>query len=184
MPFHVDRFRISFKEVVGKDPSSILHIRLSEYRLMKTPAKKAHFIKRLMDKLTAKYPQRVATKVMLECGYMMRDGVSHCINEHRIKKMKQLFDGSKNLEEFIRKFGKQSGGKLALKGNIIRATYNRCYCGSVSQTKEKIPLIYCYCGAGWYKRLFQEVLGKQVGVKVLKSIASGAETCDLEIRVR
>jgi predicted hydrocarbon binding protein len=151
---------------------------------MKTPVKKAHFIKRLMDKLTAKYPKRVANKVMLECGYMMRDGVSHCINEHRIENMKQLFKDSKNLEDFVRKFGKHSGGRLAIEGNIIRASYDRCYCGSVSQTKEEISLTYCYCGAGWYKRLFQEVLGKPVGVKILRSIASGADTCELEIRIK
>lgn len=38
MPFHVDRFRLSYKTVVGKDSLSGLGIRLSEYKLMKTPA--------------------------------------------------------------------------------------------------------------------------------------------------
>lgn len=183
MPFHIDRFRLSFKEVVGEDPSSVLGIQLSEYELMKTPVKKASFIKKLVNKLLAKYPKRVAEKVMLECGYMMRDGVSRCINEHRIKRTKEIYAESKNIEDFIEKLSKHSGGNLTFEGRSIKAVYDRCYCGSVSKTKEKIPLAYCYCGAGWYKMLFEEVFSRPVKVKVLRSIASGAEKCELEIHI-
>jgi len=181
VPFHVDRFDLSFKEVVGKDPSSMLRISLSEYKSMKTPVQKASFIRKIMDRLLAKTSKRVAKKVMLECGYMMRDGVSRCINEHKIKRTKQLYAESRNIEDFIERLGRHSGGKFKLEGNSIKAIYNRCYCGSVSRTKEKIPSIYCYCGAGWYKRLFEEVLGRPVRVEVLQSIANGADECVLRI---
>lgn len=183
MPFHVDRFCVSYKEVVGQNVSSVLSIRLSDYKSMKTPRSKAGFIKKLMDRLLAKHSKRVSNKVMLECGYMMRDGVSRCINDHRIKATKDLYTKSKDLEDFIERYNKHSGGKLELKANAIMATYNRCFCGSVSGTKEKIPLTYCYCGAGWYKRLFEEVLGKPVRVEVLQSIISGAEKCELRIHI-
>ena len=181
MPFHVDRFALSFKEVVGKDPSSELRIKLSEYKSMKTPARKADFIRKIMDRLLAKTSKRVAKKVMLECGYMMRDGVSRCINEHKIKRTKELYAESKNIEDFIERLSKHSGGKLRFDNSTLRATYKRCYCGSVSKTKEKIPLVYCYYGAGWYKRLFEEVLGRPLRVEVLKSIANGADECVLKI---
>lgn len=183
MPFHVERFRLSYKKVVGKDPQSMLGIRLLEYKLMKTPAKKASFIKKLMDKLLAKNSKRVAKKVMLECGYMMRDGVGRCINEHRIRRTKKLYAESKDIRDFTERLSRHSGGKLEFEGNSIKATYNRCYCGSVSRTKEKIPLTYCYCGAGWYKRLFEEVLSRPVKVEVLSSIANGAEKCELKIYI-
>lgn len=124
MPFHIDRFCLSFKKVVGQDPSSVLRIEFSEYKSIKTPARKADFIERL---------------------------------------------------------SKHSDGKLNFEGSPIKATYNRCYCGSVSRTKEKIPLTYCYCGADWYKRLFEEVLGRPLRVDVLKSIANGADECVLKI---
>jgi predicted hydrocarbon binding protein len=183
MPFHVDRFCLSFKEVVGKNPSSLLGIKFSEYEKLKAPAAKANFIKRIMDRMLAKNSKSVAKKVMLECGYMMRDGVSRCINENRIRKTKELFARSEDLKDFVYKYSKHSGGKLEFKDNVIKATYNRCYCGSVSGTKEKIPLTYCYCGAGWYKRLFEEVLSRPVKVEVLRSIASGADKCELAIYI-
>jgi predicted hydrocarbon binding protein len=172
-------------EVVGKDPSSVLRIKLSDYTLLKTPVSKARFIKRLMDTLLTKNSKRVAEKVMLECGYMMREGVSRCINEPRVNKAKKLYKESKDTNEFLARCNTNHiAGNLTLKGNIIRATYKLCYCGSVSKTTETIPLIYCYCGAGWYKRLFEEALGKPVRVKVVRSIASGARTCEFEIHLK
>lgn len=182
MPFHVDRFNLSFREVIGRD-ASVLGIRLSEYSRAKKPTDKARFIRKLMDRLLAKTSKRKANKVMLECGYMMRDGVSRCINTNRIKMTKALYAESKGMKDFIERYNKHGGGKLSLEGETIKATYNRCYCGSVSTTKEKIPLTYCYCGAGWYRRLFEEVLSMPVKVKVLKSIAAGAERCEIEIRI-
>ncbi len=181
MPFHVDRFLISFEEVVGKAPSSLLDVELSDYKSVKTPVQKAAFIKKLMEELLTKTSKHAAEKVMLECGYMMRDGVSRCINEHKIKRTKVLFAEARNLEDFFEKYNKHSGGSLKLKGNLAKATYDRCYCGSVSQAKEKIPLTYCYCGAGWYKRLFEEVLGRPVRVEAVQSIASGADKCLFKI---
>lgn len=183
MPFHVDRFDASFKEVTGKNPSSFLRMNPSEYKLLKTPARKASFITRMMGRLVAKTSKRTAEKVMLECGCMARDGVSRCINEHIIKRTKELYAGSKNIEDFIQRYNKHGGGKLKREGKKIKAIYSRCYCGSVSGAKEMIPMSYCYCGAGWYKRLFEEVLAKPVKVKVLKSIASGAEKCELVISI-
>ena len=182
MPFHLDRFCLSYKEIAGKDPSTVLGMRLSGYDSLKTPASKAGFIKELMCELLAKNSEGVARRVMLECGYMMRDGVSRCINEHKIKRTKVLFEKSKDLKDFLARLSKQGGGKFMLGGNSIIATYHRCYCGSVSRAREEIPLTYCYCGAGWYKRLFEEVLGRTVTVKLVQSIASGADECVFRIR--
>lgn len=181
MPFHVDRFRISFKEITGKNAASALGIRLSEYGSLMTPREKADFIRKLMDKLISRYPKHVAERVMIECGSTMRDGVSRCISEHRIRRTRMLFEKSNGMKDFLGKLSKHGGGKLNLEGETIMATYHRCYCGSVSKVRENIPLIYCYCGAGWYKRLFEEVLGCPMRVDVVQSIASGADRCSIRI---
>ena len=44
MPFHVDRFSLSFKEVVGEDPSSVLCVKLFSPRNSKWVLKIIHFI--------------------------------------------------------------------------------------------------------------------------------------------
>lgn len=40
---------------------------------------------------------------------------------------------------------------------------------------------YCECSAGWYTRLFSEVFGKSVTVRILDTIVNGATECTFEI---
>ena len=185
MPFHVSRFKWSFNEVTGKAPSSVLDIELSEYAQLKTPIQKAKFIKRLMDDLLSKTSKTVAQKIMRECGSVYQIGVSQCVGMPMIKKAKKLYKESRDIKEFLIKLNEHhiGGRNLRLEGDVIKTSYERCYCGAVSKTKEKIPLTYCYCGAGWFKRVFEEALSKPVKVEVLQTIANGADTCEFRIHI-
>jgi predicted hydrocarbon binding protein len=185
MPFHVSRFKWSVKKITGKDASAMLEINVNDYETIKIPVKKAKFIKQLIEDLLAKTSRPVAEKIMRQCGSVYNQGISQCIGVPMVKKARKLFKESKNIKDFIDKLNRYhiGGGNLTLKGNVITTTYKRCYCGAVSKTKEKIPITYCHCGAGWYSRLFKEALSKPVKVKVIQTIANGADTCKFEIHI-
>jgi len=55
-----------------------------------------------------------------------------------------------------------------------------CYCNIPKQTTN-LNKVYCECSAGWYTRLFSEVFGKSVTVKILDTIVNGATECTFEI---
>jgi len=59
--------------------------------------------------------------------------------------------------------------------------YERCYCGSVSQTKEPFSATYCYCSCGWYRQLFETLLERPVEVELLGSVIQGDENCRFKI---
>jgi predicted hydrocarbon binding protein len=185
MPFHVSRFCKSFTDIAGKEPSSVLDTDLSEYQKLKTPLQKARFIKALMDDLIDKTSKAKAKRIMRECGYTYQSGVSQCVGEPIVKKAKKLYKESKNISEFLAKLNANhiGGGHLRLKQGVVEASYDRCYCGAVSKAKERIPLTYCYCATGWYKRVFEEALSKPVEVEVLQAIANGADRCEFRIHV-
>ena len=185
MPFHVSRFRGSFNKVTGKDPSSVLDTDLSDYQKLKTPLQKARFIKALMEDLLGKTSRARANRIMRECGYVYQSGVSQCVGEPMVKKAKKLYKESKNIKEFLAKLNANhvGGGHLRLKQGVIEASYDRCYCGAVSKAKERIPLTYCYCATGWYRRIFEEALSRPVKVEVLQSIANGADRCEFRIYI-
>ena len=185
MPFHVSRFIWSFKKITGKDATAVLETNLDEYRKIKTPIKKAQFIKKLITDLLARTSKPIAKKIMFQCGSVHNQGISQCVSVPMVKKIKKFSKVSENIKDFIEKLNQHhiGGGHLRLKGNVITTTYNRCYCGAVSKTKEEIPITYCYCGAGWYSRLFEEALSKPVKIKVIQTIASGADTCKFEIHI-
>ena len=59
-----------------------------------------------------------------------------------------------------------------------------CHCPRVRaaiELREKIPGVYCYCGAGYYKGIWEEIPQQPVRVEVLESVLQGGEECKVEI---
>jgi predicted hydrocarbon binding protein len=59
-----------------------------------------------------------------------------------------------------------------------------CHCPRVRdaiELSEELPVSYCYCGAGFYKGIWEEILQKPVEVEVLESVLSGGEVCRVAI---
>ena len=65
-----------------------------------------------------------------------------------------------------------------------RALY--CHCPrirDVLKTSETIPPVYCYCDAGFYKGMWEEILQKPVEVELLESVLKGDDVCKVAIHL-
>jgi hypothetical protein len=65
-----------------------------------------------------------------------------------------------------------------------RAYY--CHCPRVRmalETGERLSPTYCYCGAGYYKGIWEEILGQSVKVVLLESVLQGGEVCKVAIHL-
>jgi hypothetical protein len=59
-----------------------------------------------------------------------------------------------------------------------------CHCPRVRdvlKTSETISPTYCYCGAGFYKSIWEEILQQPVEVEVLETVLMGDDTCKIAI---
>lgn len=59
-----------------------------------------------------------------------------------------------------------------------------CHCPRVRdmvKTNEPLPVTYCYCGAGFYKGIWEEILQAPVEVEVLKSVLGGDDVCTIAV---
>ena len=59
-----------------------------------------------------------------------------------------------------------------------------CHCPRVREvlrSGETIPVIYCYCGVGFYKGIWEEILQQPVEVEVLESVLRGDDVCTFAI---
>ena len=68
--------------------------------------------------------------------------------------------------------------------NEQRAAY--CHCGRLREairTGMTMSMTYCYCGAGWYKQLWEGILGQPVRIEVLKSVLQGDDRCTFAIHL-
>jgi predicted hydrocarbon binding protein len=61
-----------------------------------------------------------------------------------------------------------------------------CHCPRVRDApalSERISPTYCYCGAGFYKGIWEEILQAPVEVEVLKSVLAGDEVCTIAVNL-
>lgn len=68
---------------------------------------------------------------------------------------------------------------------VRRAMY--CHCPRVRDVVgagKELPRLYCYCGAGFYKHMWETILQEPVQVEVLESVLSGGEVCKIAVCLR
>jgi predicted hydrocarbon binding protein len=61
-----------------------------------------------------------------------------------------------------------------------------CHCPrirDVLKSSETLSPTYCYCGAGFYKGLWEEILQEPVEVELLESVLKGDDVCKVAIRL-
>ena len=65
-----------------------------------------------------------------------------------------------------------------------RRTY--CHCPRVRDgvgLEPTLPKVYCYCGAGFYQGIWEEILGEPVMVEVLESVMFGDDVCKIAVHL-
>ena len=61
-----------------------------------------------------------------------------------------------------------------------------CHCPRVRaalKRRQALPVTYCYCGAGFYQGMWEEILGRRVDVEVLESVLAGGEVCRVAVHL-
>ena len=59
-----------------------------------------------------------------------------------------------------------------------------CHCPRVRDqvgAEPNLPQTYCYCGAGFYRGIWEEILGKPVRIEVLESVMTGGDVCQIAV---
>jgi len=66
-----------------------------------------------------------------------------------------------------------------------RALY--CHCprirGAMDNLNNELPKYHCFCGAGFYKDIWEEILQKPVEVEILETVMNGGEVCRIAIKL-
>lgn len=69
----------------------------------------------------------------------------------------------------------------------VKKRYHYCHCARIREIykmqKENISFTYCYCGAGFYKGIWEEILQKPVKVKIIESLLKGDDVCKIAINL-
>lgn len=113
-------------------------------------------------------------KVLEQCG-------RQCQSESFINKTRNIYQKSKNTDEFLDKLGKVYK-HLHREGDNVHIIYPKCFCSFVNKISPgKLSATYCNCSRGWAKALFEGAMGKPVDVIMEESIVNGDEKCKFRI---
>ena len=113
-------------------------------------------------------------KVLEQCG-------RQCQSQSFVKKARSIYHKSKDIDEFLGKFGKIYE-HLHVEGDNVSIAYPKCYCSFVNKIPSgQLSATYCNCSRGWAKELFEGALGRPVEVVMEKSIVKGDDQCKFRI---
>jgi predicted hydrocarbon binding protein len=128
----------------------------------------------LVNGLNEHVDEKTRAMILEQCG-------RQCQSPAFINKAKSIYEKSKNIDEFLEKFG-QVYKHLHKEGEKVYIIYPRCYCFQVNKIpKGKLSGTYCNCSRGWAKALFEGALGRPVEVLMEKSIINGDNQCKFRI---
>jgi|SRR5450759_414170 len=178
MPRWINLFRNSLK----KDVDTRLRAQFLEGAEAVTdsasPVKKAAWTLEVMGRMESCLDEPHRVSILEACG---RD----CIGASILEKARRIRASSRSLEVFLDGLNQNhlGGGNLAWRDGAIDASYPRCYCGMVSQTRKPFSATYCNCSRGWFLSLFENSLVVPVRVELVQSIIQGAPDCRFRIHL-
>jgi predicted hydrocarbon binding protein len=178
MPFKSQVFLENARPSLSSAPRAELEQACRQYASLTTPKQKAKSIQRMMEVLDRDLDLPRRKTIMEACG-------RRCIGASTLAKARQLQRGAQDLDDLLVLLNQAhiGGGHLRREEHVIHAAYDRCYCGSVNQANAPFSSTYCQCSCGWFRQLFETLLGKPVEVELLDSILQGAERCRFTIHL-
>jgi hypothetical protein len=81
---------------------------------------------------------------------------------------------SENLAEYMKEKNPQKRRELY------------CHCPRIREilkTTDTLPSTYCYCGAGFYAGIWEEILQEPVEIEILKTVLQGDDVCQVAIHL-
>ncbi|MBU1319090.1 MAG: hypothetical protein KKG33_06085 [candidate division Zixibacteria bacterium] len=61
--------------------------------------------------------------------------------------------------------------------------YYFCHCDHARAASDGMSLTYCYCGAGWCKKIWEGILERPVRVDITKSVLQGDDVCQFAVHL-
>ena len=75
---------------------------------------------------------------------------------------------------------KEAFDKAETREERMRAT---CFCPLLKDVWDEMPWTFCYCAAGWPKRLIEGIIEQPVRVEVVKALTKGDDYCEFAIHL-
>jgi len=133
------------------------------------------WVKQLLKSLDENLDEKCRIKIMESCGEQCP--FTHLMDE----KLLNIRDRAANEDEFLKELSRQ--WRVSIENDEVYVVFDRCYCPLVNENTEGASKTLCYCTLGNLKKKFRLGLGRDVVVKMEKTILAGDDECRFRIMV-
>jgi effector-binding domain-containing protein len=154
------------------------------------------WVNRALEGLEAQTTEEQRFDVLSRCA--------HIFSAKRIERVRAVYERNLDVDEALKAMEEDPDWyeKPVRDGDIIYVTKvprNRqgyeeatdeaekkthyCHCALIRHKPADMHPAFCYCGAGWYRQIWEGILGRPVRVEILKSLTKGDETCQFAIHL-
>lgn len=141
-----------------------------------------------------------------ECQYRIMSCCAHVFPKERIAHLRSIYAQRHDIDDVLREMYQDHAWyeKPVRKGNtlhMVKVPYDPegyaqgttaverrrayCHCDFVRPYLDEVPAklspTFCWCGAGWYRRLWEGILGQPIKVKHVETLLKGNDQCTLVI---
>ena len=141
-----------------------------------------------------------------EKKYQIVSCCAHVFPEERITQLRAIYEKRHDIDDVLRKMYKDDFWyeKPVRKGNVLHMRKNPfnpegyakavtpaerrkayCHCSFVHPYLDEVPAklspTFCFCGAGWYKRLWEGILAQPIKIQHVETLLKGNDQCTLMI---
>jgi hypothetical protein len=134
-----------------------------------------HWINELRNNLDEHVDEVSKQKILEKCG--PKCPFSHMPNEKLLELRKQ----SKNEQDFLEKLS--NSWHLKKENNQYFIIFDQCYCPLVNKDILNASKTMCYCTLRSLKHKFKISLGRDVEIKMLKTVLNGDAECRFKIEI-
>lgn len=191
-----DRLAQNTERVLGENARKKIMQNRELFTLESSIEERAQWIKAAMEQLDALANNEQKFDILSRCA--------HDFSEKRIKRLRAVYEQTKDIDDVLKEMRKdpfwyeypiRKGNTIYVKKNPFNKEgyekaeteadkkRNYCHCPIVRNFLGKISPTFCYCGTGWYRQLWEGILGQPVKVEILKSLTRGDNTCEFAIHL-
>jgi len=191
-----DRLEKNLDKVLGKKiRNEIMKGRDELFTIESSCEDRIQWLKSMLDRL-----DKIATD---DEKYDIISRCAHEFSQKRIDYMRRIYEKNRNIDEVLIEMRKDYTWyeNPVRKGNIVFVSKipvnpeeyenaktledkkkHYCHCRFINSNLDKgISSTFCNCGTGWYRQIWEGILGKPIRIKILKSLLKGDETCQVAI---
>ena len=190
-----NRFSKQLGEVLGEDARSKVLKCYTAISHKSSKEDRAQAVKCAIDMLDELATEDQKFEILSRCA--------HVFPPELIENMRLVYADTQSVEKVLEVMASTGNyPKFTREGNILystKAPYNRaaydkaetrkekmqayCFCPMIKYNLDEVSSSFCYCSSGWYRRLWEGILGKQVKVEIVSSLTRDDDECTFAVHL-